>query len=550
MAPVILFAAHAVQSHNRAYAEVEDRLRRRAAMLSEHVARVFDTQATVIDLIADQLNRANGEELVASGKMAALLAARLGRDSMVNILLATDSQGIVQASTAPIRGNSVADRDYFRGAMASPDLFVGEPVVGRSSNQPVIVLAGRWHGGVIGISLHIRELRRILAAASDDNDEDEVVALFRGDGTQLVRQPERGPPVRLTRHDPGLMQYIPEAHDGVYQAVPQTGGGQRLYAFYQIGNYPVWVSTGVHLQAIQNRWLRDLVPHAVLTLLAVLVVAGTFLMSRRREREAALAEQRLQQAVTERTAEALDAISARKEALAVAERANRAKSHFLASASHDLRQPIQGVRLFLDVLEGRLEDQFDRHVLSNAVKALEGAESLLSTLLDVSTLEAGIIRVAARALPLHDVLSNLADEFAKQAATHGLSFRFVSSGLWVETDPVLLVRVLRNLLTNAVRYTKTGTVLLGCRRQGAEVRVEVWDTGEGIPDDKLETVFDDFIQIGNPERDRAKGLGLGLAVVRRMAVLLGHRVGVRSQLARGTVFWISLPVVKKPNLSV
>lgn len=197
-------------------------------------------------------------------------------------------------------------------------------------------------------------------------------------------------------------------------------------------------------------------------------------------------------------------------------------------------------------MEGRLESDFNRHVLANAVKALEGAESLLSTLLDVSTLEAGIIRVSARALPLQDVLPSLADEFAKQAVTRGLSFRFVPSGLWVETDPVLLARVLRNLLTNALRYTKTGVILLGCRRQGAHVRVEVWDTGEGIPSDKLEIVFDDFVQIGNPERVRAKGLGLGLAVVRRMAVLLDHEVGVRSHFGRGTVFWITLPVVASP----
>lgn len=115
----------------------------------------------------------------------------------------------------------------------------------------------------------------------------------------------------------------------------------------------------------------------------------------------------------------------------------------------------------------------------------------------------------------------------------------------MQTDPVLLARMLRNLLTNAVRYTESGRILLGCRRRGAQVRIEVWDTGLGIPGDKLDSVFDDFVQIGNPERDRTKGLGLGLAVVRRMATLLRHDVGVRSTLGRGT----STGVCRPPRLT-
>lgn len=545
LVPVALFVAYAMQSRERAFIEVEDRLHRRVVMLSEHAARVFETQVTIIDLVTEQLDRVVAVDIPTAERVTPFLVDRTSRDQLVSAIKVLDGHGIVLASSLPNVGTNYGDREYFQGAMASADLFIGKPLLARVTNEAVLDVSRRWRGGVVTVGVRTRYFEDIFSAALGADAERGSVAVFRADGTLLLCLPNHALPLPLPHDEAGLMRPVPSEREGAYRFVP-AAGGEHMVAFHQVGTYPVWVTAGMDVGAIQARWLSELAPHALLFVLAVAVLAGTSLRGARRARAAAAAEQRLQQAVTERTAEALDAIFARKEALAVAERANRAKSHFLASASHDLRQPIQGVRLFLDVLEGRLHDKSDRHVLAGAITALEGAESLLSTLRDVSTLEAGMIDVAAQVLPLDGLLPGLADEFAGQAGLRGLSLRSIPCQLWVETDPVLLTRMLRNLLNNAVRYTESGRILLGCRRQGALVRVEVWDTGQGIPHDKLDSVFDDFVQVGNPERDRAKGLGLGLAVVRRMAALLGHEVGVRSHLGRGSVFWISLPVVPQP----
>lgn len=546
LVPVALFIAYAMQSRERAFIEVEDRLHRRVVMLSEHAARVFETQVTIIDLVTEQLDRAVAVDIPTAERVTPFLVDRTSRNQLVSAIKVLDGHGIVLASSLPNVGANYSDREYFQGAMTSADLFVGRPLLARMTNEAVLDVSRRWRGGVVSVGVRTRYFEDIFSAALGADAERGSVAVFRADGTLLLCLPNHALPLPLPHDEAGLMRPVPTSErEGAYRFVP-AAGGEHMVAFHQVGIYPVWVTAGMDVGAIQARWLSELAPHALLFVLAVAVLAGTSLRGARRARVAAAAEQRLQQAVTERTAEALDAIFARKEALAAAERANRAKSHFLASASHDLRQPIQGVRLFLDVLEGRLHDKSDRHVLAGAITALEGAESLLSTLRDVSTLEAGMIDVAAQVLPLDGLLPGIADEFAGQAELRGLSLRSIPCQLWVETDPVLLTRMLRNLLNNAVRYTESGRILLGCRRQGALVRVEVWDTGQGIPHDKLDSVFDDFVQVGNPERDRAKGLGLGLAVVRRMAALLGHEVGVRSHLGRGSVFWISLPVVPQP----
>ncbi len=225
-----------------------------------------------------------------------------------------------------------------------------------------------------------------------------------------------------------------------------------------------------------------------------------------------------------------------------AERANRAKSHFLAAASHDLRQPMQALRLFVDLLTYRLAGTPDAKVVGLASTALASSEGLLHALLDVSKLDAGTVQVAAQPVELGELVTGLLEETAGSARQRGLHLSGLPCGYRVMSDPVLLQRILRNLLHNALRYTERGRILVGCRRDGARVRIEVWDTGMGIPADKLDQVFEDFYQLGNPERDQTNGLGLGLAIVRRVARLLGHEVAVRSWPGRGTVFTVTVPL--------
>ena len=224
-----------------------------------------------------------------------------------------------------------------------------------------------------------------------------------------------------------------------------------------------------------------------------------------------------------------------------ADRANVAKSKFLAAASHDLRQPVQSLLLFLSVLKERPELPTAR-TLGAMEQALDGLRSLLDGLLDVSKLDAGLVVANPIAMPISLLMERLTTEYGPRAAERGLDFRMIGCDAVVNSDPVLLERMLRNLIENALRYTERGGVLFGCRRRGDRLHIEVVDTGVGIPAERQGDVFEEFFQVGNPERDRTKGLGLGLAVVRRLARLLGHEVNLRSVPGRGSTFTLEVPL--------
>ncbi len=243
--------------------------------------------------------------------------------------------------------------------------------------------------------------------------------------------------------------------------------------------------------------------------------------------------------ITERKS-AEDALRASK---AEADRANVAKSKFLAAASHDLRQPVQAMMLFQSALEERLDGHPASRLLKSLGEAMGGLRMLLDSLLDVSKLDAGLIVPTPVDMPVGMLLERLGAEYHAQAAAKGLRLRVVSSGATIRSDPALLERILRNLIENALRYTERGGVLIGCRRQGSNLQIDVVDTGIGIQPDKHEEIFEEFFQVGNPERDRNKGLGLGLAVVRRLARLLGHRIELRSLPGRGSIFRVEVPAV-------
>ncbi len=224
-----------------------------------------------------------------------------------------------------------------------------------------------------------------------------------------------------------------------------------------------------------------------------------------------------------------------------AEAANRAKSQFLAAASHDLRQPLHALGLFTATLGEKVNGQSERSIVGNINASIESLESLFDALLDISKLDAGIIHAALQDFPLQTVLDQLEAEFAAEAAEKSLRFKVAPSSAVVRSDPTLLGRVLANLVSNAIRYTQRGGVVVGARRAGGQIRIEVWDSGSGIPDSYRDKVFEEFYQMGNPERDRKKGLGLGLAIVRRLLDLLSLKLELRSEANRGSVFKITVP---------
>ncbi|MGB0749080.1 MAG: ATP-binding protein [Magnetospiraceae bacterium] len=224
---------------------------------------------------------------------------------------------------------------------------------------------------------------------------------------------------------------------------------------------------------------------------------------------------------------------------AVAE--NLAKSRYLAAASHDLQQPLEAIGMFSSMLKRRLEKEQDRALLQDMRRAEQSMRQLLDSILQLSKIEAGVVEPSPRPLRLADFLRPLALEYRHLAAQKGFGFRYVESNLWGEADPLLLERILRNLLTNALRYCRSGALLLGVRRQGERLEIQVHDTGPGIPDEALERIFQEFTQLDDPDRDRSEGIGLGLTIARRLADLMGLRLSCRSILGRGSVFSVSLP---------
>ncbi|SOZ20539.1 putative hybrid sensor histidine kinase [Cupriavidus taiwanensis] len=224
-----------------------------------------------------------------------------------------------------------------------------------------------------------------------------------------------------------------------------------------------------------------------------------------------------------------------------AEEASRAKSVFLASASHDLRQPLHAMGLFLVSLGRTHLDERQRQLLAHIEASSGAAREMLNSLLDFSKLEAGVITPRARAFRLQPLLHKLENEFAPQAEARGLVYRTRDTTVTLHGDPTLVELVLRNLIANAIRYTQRGGVLVACRKRGARATIEVWDTGIGIPAAQHRDIFREFHQLGNPERDQRKGLGLGLAIVEGLARTMQTRVTLASSPGRGSVFRFGMP---------
>ena len=238
----------------------------------------------------------------------------------------------------------------------------------------------------------------------------------------------------------------------------------------------------------------------------------------------------------------IDLVRQAEAARSAAEQANLAKSKFLAAASHDLRQPIHAQGLFLDVLARTGLDAHQQEVLDSARSAWLASSDMLNTLLDFSRIEAGVVRPNPHPFRLQPLLYKIENDLAPLADAKGLLYRTRETELAVHSDPALLELVLRNLVSNAIRYSEVGGVLVACRRRGATVVLEVWDTGIGIAAADRAEIFREFHQLGTAERDRSQGLGLGLSIADGLARALGHPLSLASTPGRGSVFRITVPL--------
>lgn len=249
----------------------------------------------------------------------------------------------------------------------------------------------------------------------------------------------------------------------------------------------------------------------------------------------------------QRVAQATIELRSKKEE---AELATLVKSRFLAAASHDLRQPTHALGMFVARLAQLPHDEETRHLVTHLDAAVRALQDLLNSLLDISRLDAQAVKVYARPICVAELLEQIRSGFMPRAADQGLSLKVRSQDVWVMSDPILLHSILLNLVSNALRYTRRGGVLVACRRMrdGSRLRIEVWDSGIGIAPQHHQDIFKEFFQISNTERDRDKGLGLGLNIVERTARLLGHSLYLCSKPGHGSRFGIEVPIVSAPNV--
>jgi signal transduction histidine kinase/CheY-like chemotaxis protein len=228
--------------------------------------------------------------------------------------------------------------------------------------------------------------------------------------------------------------------------------------------------------------------------------------------------------------------------------ASRSSARFLAEASHDLRQPLHTLKLMNHLLLKGVQDPALHEIASRQQDAIQCMSDLVNSLLHIGRLEAGVVRPDIQEFGLADMLHQLQTVVGVEAEQKGIAVHMETPAVAIRSDPGLIEHILQNLLVNAIRYTEAGSVTLGCRRRGALLRIEVIDTGIGIAADQIEQIFEDFHRVDAPSIRHQPGLGLGLAIVRRLAALLGHPLGVESTPGQGSRFWLDVPIAAQPGI--
>lgn len=507
-----------------------------ARLLDDNLSRTLSASDAIVSrmvlLREDEMRgKISHEDLV---RELTGLEAGLSQKATMVVL---DTKGDVWADSHPPKGGrtiNLAEREYFKAHLEGAERVIGPMVLGAHSLDPVFTLSRRVtapdgsFAGVVVVGINARfftDFYNTLGLGPG-----AYIGANTG-GMVMLRQPNPENYVgRIPPNNP--IAVAAETHpSGTLRMHSPIDQVDRVVSYRKLDRFNVLVSAGMALADVLAPWYQAVAVLGSGLILVLAVLGGMARTTYRAINREETAIATLEAKVEARTAEA-------EQRAEEARQANVSKTRFLAAASHDLRQPLQAAGMFVEVLAGQLEDDAPRmKVVDRLRQSIEATNSLLATLLDVSGLEAGKIKPNISTFRLMPLLVGLVDQLEPEASAKGLAIGVVPTSVQVASDSVLLERLLRNLLINAVRYTAQGRVMVGCRRRGADIAIQVWDTGIGIPEDKLDSVFDDFVRLDNPaERGGSRGLGLGLGVVRRMAALLGHGLGLRSWPGKGSCF--------------
>jgi len=540
-----LFAWWAVDAWwDRAQSEEQARtvLHTTQTLLREHAGRSLAFIQHDLDAIAER---------VATGGISTnwhqLLCHHAGHQPDVLGLGLVTAEGRLAAHSAisAPADLDLSDREYFRAHRDGQPVHVGTPVMGRIASTAFFTLSQRIEaqGRFLGVAMAairldlFSDLYRSLGTAPFAL----TISVLRDDGTPIVQEPEARAPVAATWKAlvrRGLEHGTPEAIE--------LADEQRFYAMGRVPGLPVVVGVAADRAEILAPWWEQVLRTGSFTGLGIFVIATLGTMVGR-----GLRRERLALAALRRANEKLTAISREQmQARRMAEDASAAKSRLLAAVTHDLSQPLRAARFHLEALEREAATAYQRALVARMAAATDLQQEMLDHLVQETVLESGTLQLQRRLFPVTEVLEDVAGLYRAEAARKRIDLRVVDCSLLLHSDPALLRRIVLNIVSNAVRYTPSGRILLGCRRGEEALRIEVWDTGPGIAEDDLGIIFEEFRR-GAAAQTEPCGLGLGLSIVRRTAAALGMNVGVQAKSGRGTCFTVSIPWsdVKEPHLA-
>ena len=547
---LLVFLADLIVARNRDLEAGECRLQHFSIMMAEHTARTFEAVDMLLRETATDLSHSRREwEKWEASKGWEYIAQRHSRAMpQLRDLIIFDRLGNQRfiSTYFPAPQINVRDRPYFIALENGAESASFGPYIGRNSGRYTYAIArrltgdnGGFNGAVFG-AIEPAFLQDFCWSNRLSDDFESVLINAKGEVVASCR------PTDLSRQSPiiGALAEMVLFRGKLRGAVPNTGllsaNGLLISTAPVPGFSDLRILSAIPEGTLLANWRNRLFELGTLAALVSVVLIVTALLIRRQVREMARMAIELaasHEHLEERVQEATLELAGQKDE---AERANTAKSRFLAAASHDLRQPLHALSLFAADLQRQVRSSTPQELprlaeqISTSTAVLG---ELLDSLLDISRLDVAGIKPDSRASEIQPIFRRLADSFRRAAADRNIALRFRTTKHWVETDPVLLERMIANLVSNALRYTQPGgRVLVAARRRGEKIAIEVRDSGIGIAQEHQAAIFAEFYQVGNAAREQNKGLGLGLSIVDRLAKALDIQVRLKSRTGEGTLF--------------